>query len=221
MLIPKLINFSNYIASYDGDYKEYGMGKVYEYKGTQKDENLINILFMMILSWKDNCSLNAEKLEALEKMFELKNNNFNFSFIMMIDNLLDGDMLVENSIINKVSFLERLLISKEYNKADAFVLKVGILCNDLFNISNDCLSKRLREIYNIRSKLVHGDGNDIIDNIDYYKKIFSKEIKKGQSKAETKLQVLWCVDTILNSFLIRVLNIYLNRPNLCEFIKKN
>ena len=46
--------------------------------------------------------------------------------------------------------------------------------------------------------LVHGDGNKIIDSIDYYKKIFSEEIEKETSKFETKLQILWCVDNILD-----------------------
>ena len=114
-----------------------------------------------------------------------------------------------------------MLISKEENKCDAFVLKVGILCNTLFDISNDALSKRLKEIYNIRSMLVHGDGNKIIDNIDYYKMVFSDVIKKGKSKLETKLEIFGCVDAILDLFLIRVLNKYLQEPNLCEFIKQN
>lgn len=139
----------------------------------------------------------------------------------MIDNILEDNVLVENSIVNKVSFLERLLISKEENKTEAFVLKVGILCNKLFDISNEHLSKRLKEIYNIRSMLVHGDGNKIIDSIDHYKKIFSDAIGKGKNKYETKLQILWCVDKMLDLFLIRVLNKYLDEPNLCEYMKQN
>ena len=194
---------------------------MYEYSEVKSDEDLIGVLFTMLLVFDDTCSLNEEKLEKLEKMFKLKSKDFNFSFIMMIDNLLEDNVLVENRIINKVSFLERLLISKEENKAEAFVLKVGILCNKLFDISNEDLSKKLREIYNIRSMLVHGDGNKIIDSIDYYKKIFSEEIEKETSKFETKLQILWCVDNILDLFLIRVLNRYLEDPNLCEFIKQN
>ena len=68
---------------------------------------------------------------------------------------------------------------------------------------------------------MHGDGNKIIDNIDYYRRVFSEVIEKKASKFETKLQILWGVDAILNLFLIRVLNKYLEDPNLCEFIKQN
>lgn len=220
-LIPKIIDFSNYIASDDGNYKSFGQCKMHEYNGVKNDENLIGVLFLILLTYSDTCSLNEKKLEKLEEMFKLKNRDFNFSFVMMIDSLLEDNVLVENRIINKVSFLERLLLSKEENKTESFVLKVGILCNKLFDISNEDLSKRLKEIYNIRSMLVHGDGNKIIDNIDYYKKVFSEVIEKGTSKVETKLQILWCVDTILDLFLIRVLNKYLEDPNLCEFIKQN
>lgn len=221
-LIPKLINFSNYITSGDGVYKEYGQFKIYKYIGVKNDEDLIQTLLLILLNNCDkDCYLNEKKLYELERMFKLKDKDFDFSFIMMIDSILDDNALVENSIINKVSFLERLLISKEENKCESFILKVGILCNKLFDISNEELSKRLKEIYNIRSSLVHGDGNKIIDNIDYYKKIFSADIKKCKSKFETKLQILWCVDIFLNLFLIRVLNKYLEDPNLCEFIKQN
>ena len=221
-LIPKIIDFSNYIASDDGNYNAYGQCKIYEYKGVKNDKNLIEVLFFVLLHYSSNtCSLNEKKLEKLEEMFNLKNRDFNFSFVMMIDNLLEDNVLVENRIINKVSFLERLLISKEENKTESFVLKVGILCNKLFDISNEDLSKRLKEIYNIRSMLVHGDGNKIIDNIDYYRRVFSEVIEKKASKFETKLQILWGVDANLNLFLIRVLNKYLEDPNLCEFIKQN
>ncbi len=220
-LIPKIINFCNYMASDDGDYKEYGQCKMYKYNGTKVDKDLIGVLFIMILTYKDNCSIDNKYLIKLEDMFKKKDKEFNFSFITMIDNILEDNVLVENSIVNKVSFLERLLISKEENKTEAFVLKVGILCNKLFDISNEHLSKRLKEIYNIRSMLVHGDGNKIIDSIDHYKKIFSDAIGKGKNKYETKLQILWCVDKMLDLFLIRVLNKYLDEPNLCEYMKQN
>lgn len=219
-LIPKIVNFTNYISS-DGDYKKCKKTNMYEYKSIKEDKDFIYVLFTILLKEDNNCYLNEKKLRMLEKMFKIKDREFNFSFIMMIDNLLEDNTLVENSIINKVSFLERMLISKEENKCDAFVLKVGILCNTLFEISNETLSKRLKEIYNIRSMLVHGDGNKIIDNIDYYKTVFSNVLKKGESKLETKLEILWCVDAILDLFLIRVLNKYLQEPNLCEFIKQN
>lgn len=219
-LIPKLINFSNYIASDDGNYEEYGHSNIYKYNGTTNDENLFNALILMLINDKKGC-ISENVLHKLENMFKMKDRDFNFSFIMMIDNILDDNVLVENSIINKVSFLERLLLSKEENKTEAFVLKVGILCNKLFDISNESLSKRLKEIYNIRSLLVHGDGNNIIDNIDYYKKIFSPVIEKKGNKYETKLQILWSVDLLLDLFLIRVLKKYLEDPNLCEYIKQN
>ncbi len=220
-LIPKIIDFSNYVASNCGDYTEYGISKIYEYKGIKNDDNLINILFMVLLFYGNTCSINELILRKLEKMFKQKNKEFNFSFLMMIDNLLEDLVLVENRIINKVSFLERLLISKEDKKQEAFILKVGILCHDLFIISNEMLSKRLKEIYKIRSLLVHGDSSKIIDNINTYKNVFSETLEKKENKMEAKAQILWATDTILDMLLIRVLNKYLDNPNLCEYIKQN
>ncbi|MBQ9013284.1 MAG: hypothetical protein IJ094_07005 [Bacilli bacterium] len=220
-LIPKIINFCNYMDSGNGDYEEFGQCKMYGYSEVKNRSEMIYTLFIMILTYNNTCSVDNKFLIKLEKMFAEKDREFNFSFIMMIDNILEDNVLVENRIINKVSFLERLLITKEEKKSEAFVLKVGILCNKLFDISNEDLSNRLKEIYNIRSMLVHGNGNKIIDKIDYYRRIFSNKIEKGKNKYLTKIQILLSVDVCLNLFLINVLNRYLDEPNLCEYMKQN
>lgn len=71
-LIPKIINFCNYMASDDGDYKEYGQCKMYKYNGTKVDKDLIGVLFIMILTYKDNCSIDNKYLIKLEDMFKKK-----------------------------------------------------------------------------------------------------------------------------------------------------
>lgn len=220
VLITKLIDFCNYINSNDGNYESYKIYNLYTYSGT-KDKNLLTFLFIILSTNQHTSLINIENLYKLEKMFKTKDKDFCFSFLVMIDTIFQYDNLLENSIINKVSFLERLLISKEEEKTNAFVLKIGILCNSLFDISNEDLSKRLKELYKIRSLLVHGDTSKIINNIDLYKRVFSNKIEKKENKQETKHEILLAVDVILNMFLIRVLDKYLDNPNLCEYMKLN
>lgn len=128
-LIPKIVDFTNYIASDDGDYKVFGQCKMYEYNGVKNDENLINVLFLILLTYSDTCSLNGKKLEKLEKMFRLKNRDFNFSFVMMIDSVLEDNVLVENRIITveiadlklKSNKVRQLLDYEEHNMMDKII----------------------------------------------------------------------------------------------------
>lgn len=221
VLIPEIFSFSNYVSSCDKEYNDYNNIWTYEYDEFIKLDKSSQYQMIIILLFNRRTKVNETILIKLQKMFNLKDRSFCFNFLMIIDNVLEERVLIENRIINKVSYLERLLISKEENKADAFVLKVGILCHQLFDISNQELSKQLKEIYNIRSMLVHGEESKIIDNIDYYKKIFCNVIEKKHSKHETRKQILITVDSTLELFFIRVLNKYLDEPNLCEYIKQN
>lgn len=222
ILLPKLLDFSNYISTTDGEINEFN-AFLFDFDMITNEQNkyYIKSLGLLLNEYETNNLFNMENLEKLEKLLNENDAEFNFNFMMIIDNMFTDDRLIENKIVKKVSFLERLLITKEDNKQETFILKVGILCNGLLGISNDKLSKQLKEIYNIRSSIVHGDSDKIINNIEKYKGIFSELIKKGASKFETKLNILIAVDTILEFYFIEVLKKYLENYKLCEYMKKN
>lgn len=218
-MIKNLIDFSNYIGNGYEEFKSYS-GLIYEYKESIENDS-IYWYWIVKTDFEKNIELNENILNKLEKMIKEKDRNFGFNFLVIIDTIFESQVLVENRIVNKVSFLERLLSSKEESKSESFVLKVGILCNRLFDIPNDILSKQLKEIYNIRSLLVHGNEDKIVDNIKYYSELFSDEIIKGKNRYETRLNILWGIDTILELYFIRVLEKYLDDPHLCDYIKQN
>ncbi len=218
-MIKNIIDFSNYIGVDYEDFERYN-GYVHEYV-TSINENSMYWYAMLKMDFNKKIVLNDSVLKKLEAMIKEKDKNFGYNFLIIIDTIFESQVLVENRIISKISFLERLLSSKEESKSENFVLKVGILCNRLFDIPNERLSKQLKEIYNIRSLLVHGDEDKIVNNIDYYKKIFSDEITKGRNRYETRLNILWGVHTILELYFIRVLEKYLDNPHLCDYIKQN
>lgn len=221
-LFPKIINFSNYVSTGTGKYEKFD-GIIFDFeKMINKKEECNLIVFGNLLNEceKEN-KINESVLLKLQNMINLKDINFGFGFMMIIDTIFKEEGLIENQIINKVSFLERLLLTKDNAKQEMFILKVGILCNGLFDISNKRLSKQLKEIYNIRSLLVHGNELKIVDNIDLYKELFSHEIRKGKNKYQTRINILIAINCILDFYFIRVLNKYLENPHLCEYIKQN
>lgn len=221
-LLPKILDFSNYISTTDGEIKEFNAFPFdFDMIANEQNQYHIKSLGLLLNEYETNNSFNMKNLEKLEKLLNKHDAEFNFNFMVIIDNMFRDDSLVENRIVNKVAFLERLLITKEDNKQETFILKVGILCNGLLGISNEKLSKQLKEIYKIRSSIVHGDSDTIINNIEKYKSIFSDLIEKGKSKFETKMNILIAVDAILEFYFIEVLKKYLENYELCEYMKKN
>lgn len=222
ILIPKLIDFSNYLSTRDGKLNKFD-GFLFDYDTFENMDNKyhMKVLGMLLNEIEKN---NAIQLDYLNKVQIMLNNNdkdFNFNFLMLIDNMFVDEGLIENQIVNKVSFIERMLIGKDSNKQDGFILKVGILCNNLFDFDNKIIKSQLKEIYNIRSLIVHGDSETIINNIGKYATIFSTSLKKGKNKYETKLNILIVVDVILELYFMEILRQYLENYKLCEYMKWN
>lgn len=221
-LIPKIIDFCNYINTFDGDITNFD-SFLFDFDMLSDPDNQYHkkALGLLLNEDKKQTSFSLKNLEKLEIMLNNNNTIFNFNFMMIIDSMFEEKGLIENQIINKVSFLERLLIGKTNNKQEHFVLKVGILCNNLIDIPSNVLKEQLKEIYDVRSILVHGNPDKIIDNIDKYQNIFGKTIKKGKNKHETKLNILIVIDTLLEFYFIEVLKKYLENYKLCEYMKIN
>lgn len=222
VIFPKIINFSNYINSKDGQYDKYE-GTLLNFNRTinTNSEDFHEFIFYFFTECERSTKLNEDNLLKLCNMLNSRDTNFGFNFMMVIDNIFEDDVLIENRIVNIVSVLERLLISKEYQKQEMFVLKVGILCNKLFEITNEKLSRQLKEIYNIRSMIVHGNDDKILDKVDFYIDLFGPGITKGQNRYKTRSEILIVTCCILELCFINILNKYLDDTSLCEYIKQN
>lgn len=222
VIFPKIINFSNYINSRDGQYNKYeGTLLNFDRAIDINEEKTQEFIFYFFTECERNTGLNEENLLKLSIMLNSRNSTFGFNFMMIIDTIFEDNVLIENKIVNIVSTIERLLISKDYKKQEMFVLKVGILCNDLFEITNEKLSRQLKEIYCIRSMIVHDDDNKIVDKIDFYNQLFGPSVIKGPSKYKSRLNILTATYSILEQCFIHILNKYLEDTSLCEYIKQN
>ena len=131
-------------------------------------------------------------------------------------------------VVRRIDELGRIVIPKEIRR------NLGIRDGENIEIFTENDSIILKKYYRMStsSDLASNLCELVYNNFNYKSMItdrekiiacagFSADIKKCKSKFETKLQILWCVDIFLNLFLIRVLNKYLEDPNLCEFIKQN
>ena len=222
ILIPKLIDFSNYLSTRDGEINEFD-SFLFDYDILENINNKyhMKVLGVLLNEIEKNNSIELNNLNKIRIMLNDNDKNFNFNFLMLIDNMFEDEGLIENQIVNKVSFIERILIGKDSNKQEGFILKVGILCNNLFQLDNSIIKEQLKEIYNIRSLIVHGNSEIIINNIEKYKTIFGENLKKGKNKYETKLNILVVVDTILEIYFMEILRQYLENYKLCEYMKCN
>lgn len=161
-----------------------------------------------------------DQLILLLNLLNSKDINFIISFLTSIAFLNNSSGAIENSILNKVSLIERLIIKENSeNIVEQFILKVGTICFD-GPIKNECLSDMLKSIYEIRSLIVHGNDKLFFEKIDLYAKRFAVS-DLSKSKYENKKNVLTAAGIFLDVILKSFLNKYINNNQFCEYIKSN
>ena len=116
----------------------------------------------------------------------------------------------------------KLLISKQNNKQESFILKVGTLIYKDVEWENEKLSKILKALYEFRSMLVHGKEDEIYQNKSNYADIFeNNKLKNINKKIEIRYEILLTVSSFLEEITKLVLNKYLDNVDFCEFLKSN
>ena len=114
-------------------------------------------------------------------------------------------------LVMLVSIIEFLLThdpsdGSEDSISKQFRLKTSILVKDYQGLPIDELGQRLKDIYNLRSKIAHGDFKEV-----------EKCLKKFQSK-----QIYMCnlIDD-LYIYITEILRVYLVEPNYIDYLKKS
>lgn len=216
-MILSLLKFSYYIDSKILDFNEIGSN----YNCYDLDiidfNNIKKIIFIFDLS--DNyVSYNYDNMQKICELMNKKDIYFNMSFISGIDELFYNEKSIENNIINKIAFIERLIIGEHEEKEKQFILKIGMIC--FGKTFKDNLSEILKNIYEIRSLIVHGNEKKLHEKMDYYAKCFEiKDLKKN--KYENRFSLLITVSIYLDIVFKEFMNTYIYENDLCEFIKNN
>ena len=185
--------------------------------------NLSNIdnYFNMIFQDKvNNIKFNKAFLEKIIELFNKKDIYYQMSLISTFNFLNNPDISLENDYINKVAILERIVICGTSEIERQFVLKVGILAFKDFH-EKECCSQILRDIYDIRSYIVHGNIKELFTKQDVYIKSFG--IKHDEIKNKTTLKDTILIEAItwLTLILKNVLKQFITNNDYCEYIKNN
>lgn len=209
-VLLRIINFANYLGN---KYKPMNF-QIIEIKNFNNYEQVIKNT--------EYNKFDSETLIRISKILNKKNINFNTNFLFMIDNFLIEGISFENKIINMISIIEKLLISKQNNKQESFILKVGTLIYNDVKWESDKISRILKALYEFRSMLVHGKEDEIYQNKSNYADIFNNNrLKSITEKIEIRYEILLTVSNFLEEITKLVLNKYFDNVDFCEFLKSN
>lgn len=217
-ILHSLFMFSYYISSKELEIENLKSNFIFLKLDNISIENIKG--FIQIFSLENYyIPYDFNSVELITNLMNKKDIYFNMSFLSMIDSIFNTNASIENNIINKVSIIERFLIKKNDPKDKQFVLKMGAIC---FNksIKIERLSEVLKNIYEIRSILVHGNEKLLFDNMEHYIKVFNVTQLKD-NKYANRFVVLVTVSVYLDILLKEFLIEYINNNDYCEYLKNN
>ena len=240
-----LRQFINFHCIFDDDLEKKADSKntfPYRYEKEMREKNIkfddliMEILFKYMFNFCDiesyGCFSVSEAFANYLNYMDLFISNLNkeklFKFIEIMEMYFSNAKLPQNNILNDVLIMESLLISKDSNGIDTeFGLKVGMI----YKISklkkyysNYSLSLILNYLYKIRSSIIHGSTEKIINIYDTFTKNM-KEIEclnfKGYSKMNERQKILHFTEELSYQFLNIVLRYWIMNYSYVEFLKNN
>ena len=148
------------------------------------------------------------------------------SLITIMDIIFQKSTSLENEIVNYTSIIERILMNEEDEKANKFILKMGIVTQETCKVSDiKKLKKQLEFCYKVRSCIVHGNEGKLMG---YYSKLDTilegEELNKMQSLTTTRERRKYLLETtyIHLRFFIKQLMIYwIKNYQKVAFMKEN
>lgn len=174
-------------------------------------------------------NLSEEFLISLKNLIDTFDKKDIRTFISSIDLMFSKTSTIENKIINYTSTIERLLISSNDNITGNFVLKCGIILKKYLKSNNDKSNESIRKLlifcYDIRSCIVHGNEEKIIDKLD---KLIDKDksirkicIKENNSYHNKLFNAYNITLMILYLTLCSIIKYWFDYPSELKFIKRN
>ncbi len=206
----------------------------------KEKDYFINLILDMLVSYKSkdgirkNVELSEDYLLQLKTFFEQLDKNEIRRFFTAIDMIYSKHNLIQNSIINNVTIIESILISEDREIKRNFVLKAGILLNSYIDknykkntkqtnkFTKDCLEYA----YDIRSSIVHGNQEKILNIVDTYCKknkyinelINSCKDEKYNTRKDKALNVASSISYLAVRATIKC---WLEKPSIINYLKEN
>lgn len=171
-------------------------------------------------------NINNNDFDLLSDFFETLTKDRIRDFISVVDNLFGNKTSVENSIINKISIIERILgkYDKNYDMRKQLSLKFGICLHDFKTEIKGDDSKYIKYCYEVRSCIVHGNDIDLLEAPKKYLGLEHEYIKElaGSSKMRDKrFAVLFLAVKYLENNLNILIKGWMKNPKKIEYLKNN
>ena len=174
-------------------------------------------------------SLSDEFLINLKKLVDTFDKKDIRAFISTIDLIYLKTSTLENRIINYTSTIEKLLISSNDTITSNFVLKAGLILKKYLNSDNDKSNETIRKIltfcYDVRSCIVHGNEEKIIDKLD---KLLDKDKRlrkiciKDNNSYNNKLFNAYSISSIVLYLVVcSIIKYWFDCPSELKYIKNN
>lgn len=175
-------------------------------------------------SFREVATTNGFLMKLEDFLNKLDINNI-YKFINIIDLLFSDYSMIQNAIISNVTIIESLIIREKEDIEKAFILKGGLILKKyLTKSSNDAVKSLLQFTYNIRSDIVHGNYDKVLNDLNKLNQT-TKETKKLLSEVSTtinKRNDAYTIALTISTLLSRATTKYwIENPTETEYMKKN
>ncbi len=203
---------------------------------TEKDEDYsISIIMSLLAKYKDNnmmikrVELTEDYLKDLRRFINELSKEETRRFLTAIDMMYSNYDNIQNRIVNYVTIVESILISDEHNIKQNYILKGGFIFKQYLNAenikSNERIKASLAYTYDIRSAIVHGNEEKILDILNTYKNRVNqigKLINFSSDKYSTKTNQALVIANILSYLIVRaVIKYWIDNPYKVNYLKNN
>lgn len=149
-------------------------------------------------------------------------------FILISECIFTKEVSNSNSLLNYVSCLERLLVKYEkdnnYDIGKQIVLKFGLCISDNSDASIEEKLKYIKYCYQIRSCIIHGNENDLLQAAPKYLKMTKEEIigiMGGDKIYKTRFLNIWLANNFMENNITIAIKEWMDNPKRIEFLKRN
>lgn len=219
------INFNNKVRS---DYTYILNDNILNPK--EKDYNLN--LFMTVLMSYDNkmmkmTELSEEYLIDLKKFFSKLNKNEIRRFLNAIDLFYSNNITIQNRVVNNITLAESILIKEGEDIKANYILKAGLILKHYTaggESINNFIRVYLNYCYDIRSSIVHGNEEKILDifNTATQKNKHIKDLAKDDPTTynNKKLRALGLASMMSMIVNRAILKYWIENPSMISYLKK-
>lgn len=195
----------------------------------EKDYNL-NLIHNVLMSYKNKmlkeAELSEEYLISLNEFFSKLNKNEIRRFLNVIDLFYSDNIMIQNRVVNNITITESVLIKEGEDIKSNYILKAGLILKKYTSKAlyiNDFIKVYLNYCYDIRSAIVHGNEEKILDIYDkvikknkYIKKLADEPSETNNNKKMKALGLANLMSIIVNRAIIKY---WIENPSMIDYFK--